>query len=310
VRYANELKVGIAIVLSIVVMIVGIRFFENLPIFSGAYELYAVFDEVSGLAEGNAVRMKGLQIGTVGPISLDLKRQKVEVLMHINKDIMIPKGSRARIGGVSALSNVYVEIIPGPPENPPLPPGSRVPAEEITDPLDILMEKTGPMVNRVDSALYFLKHTLEGTYQVLGQPQGDLRLMLRSLRHTVGLLEDMLQSEQKKVAALIENLQHASAEVRAFTETQTDSLGATLSAARRSFARLNQTLEEVRGLNEQLTLLVQRINQGEGTLGLLATDDGLYRNLDSLIVHLDQVVKDFHSQPKKYLKDLKLFSLF
>jgi len=84
VRYANELKVGIAIVLSIVVMIVGIRFFENLPIFSGAYELYAVFDEVSGLAEGNAVRMKGLQIGTVGPISLDLKRQKVEVLMHIN----------------------------------------------------------------------------------------------------------------------------------------------------------------------------------------------------------------------------------
>jgi len=63
-------------------------------------------------------------------------------------------------------------------------------------------------------------------------------------------------------------------------------------------------------LNEQLTLLVQRINQGEGTLGLLVTDDRLYRNLDSLITHMDQVVKDFHNQPKKYLKDLKLFSLF
>ncbi len=66
-----------------------------------------------------------------------------------------------------------------------------------------------------------------------------------------------------------------------------------------TMAKVNTTLQNV----EQLTA---KLNSGEGTIGLLMTDPGLYRNLTSAMSHTDSLIMDLKAHPMRYVH----FSLF
>ena len=49
-----------------------------------------------------------------------------------------------------------------------------------------------------------------------------------------------------------------------------------------------------------------KLNNGQGSLGLLINDARLYRNSDSLVTELRSLVADMKKNPKRYL-NLKVF---
>jgi phospholipid/cholesterol/gamma-HCH transport system substrate-binding protein len=49
-----------------------------------------------------------------------------------------------------------------------------------------------------------------------------------------------------------------------------------------------------------------KVNAGQGSLGLLVNNPSLYRNSDSLITQLRQLVSDIHANPGKYVS-VRLF---
>ena len=60
----------------------------------------------------------------------------------------------------------------------------------------------------------------------------------------------------------------------------------------------------VRRTNEVLTQInriAEKINRGEGSLGMLLYNDTLYANLESSTYHLNRLLKDLHENPKRYL---------
>ena len=80
-------------------------------------------------------------------------------------------------------------------------------------------------------------------------------------------------------------------------------------------AQLKDASEEVRTMSKQLgrsqgkleSLLsstdsvMDKINAGQGSVGLLVNDPGLYRNSDSLVTELRDLIQDFKAHPKKYV---------
>ena len=54
------------------------------------------------------------------------------------------------------------------------------------------------------------------------------------------------------------------------------------------------------------TQVMEKINKGEGTLGLLVNDKQLYNDLDSTAKNLDELLKDMKLHPKRYVH----FSVF
>jgi phospholipid/cholesterol/gamma-HCH transport system substrate-binding protein len=44
-----------------------------------------------------------------------------------------------------------------------------------------------------------------------------------------------------------------------------------------------------------------KINRGQGSLGLLVNDPGMYRHTDSLVTQLRELLADIKSNPKRYL---------
>src|SRR5690606_34132267 len=51
----NELKVGLAILAAALLFYVGLRLFQDMPIFRGTFDLYTVLDDAGGLLPGNPV---------------------------------------------------------------------------------------------------------------------------------------------------------------------------------------------------------------------------------------------------------------
>ena len=74
--------------------------------------------------------------------------------------------------------------------------------------------------------------------------------------------------------------------------------------------RLDRTLASLESTTAGIDAIVSKIEQGEGTLGLLVNDPSLYHQLDSTLTTLNRILLDFERDPKRYLKDLKLVDVF
>jgi phospholipid/cholesterol/gamma-HCH transport system substrate-binding protein len=53
---------------------------------------------------------------------------------------------------------------------------------------------------------------------------------------------------------------------------------------------------------QQADTLMTKLQQGNGTLGMLATDSTLYREATKTMVQFRELLTDIQEHPKKYLK--------
>jgi phospholipid/cholesterol/gamma-HCH transport system substrate-binding protein len=95
-----------------------------------------------------------------------------------------------------------------------------------------------------------------------------------------GQLEDILADGRASSA----DLRQAAADMRSV-----------MAAARANEASLVRVMQ-------QADSLMTRIQQGNGTIGLLATDSTLYREATATVVEFRSLLTDIKAQPRKYLK--------
>ncbi len=308
--YSNELKVGAAIVLAAVAFFFGIRFFQDLPLLGGTYQLTAQFDEAGGLVAGNPVRMKGVNIGSVESVRLDQETQSVRVRMQIDKDVRIPQGSHARVSGFSGLGGVRISIQPGPSDNPPLSPNSTISGPPEGSVLERLTDQAPEIATEADSLLRNTNATMTQLNQQLRNPESDLRQTLASLRGLTNNLEDVTEAEKANIQALLQNLQVISGDLREFMGENRDSLDVAVSRLNRSLDRLNRGLASFEQTSARLDTLTKKINTGEGTVGRLINDPALYTKLDSAATQTNRLLRDIQENPSRYLDDMTLLKVF
>src|ERR1041385_33631 len=100
-------------------------------IFSRKNEYKVRLDSVSGLAEGNPVKISGVTVGVVKDINLprDPKQKDVDIELMVDRKYAerIRSDSRARLKKLGLLAgDSYVDISPGTPKFDTLEPGSSV----------------------------------------------------------------------------------------------------------------------------------------------------------------------------------------
>jgi phospholipid/cholesterol/gamma-HCH transport system substrate-binding protein len=67
-------------------------------------------------------------------------------------------------------------------------------------------------------------------------------------------------------------------------------------------AQIAETLENLQKTTEDLSETLIKINEGEGTLGLLVNDSTLYRNLEKASKDLDHLILDVKENPGRYVR--------
>ncbi|MBT8398918.1 MAG: MCE family protein [Rhodothermia bacterium] len=309
-RFANELKVGLAIVVTVAIFVFGIRYLKDIPLFSGTSGYYAVVDDAGGLIAGNPVRVSGVKVGSVTDVVYEQEIDSIRVRFKVDQSIKVPFGTTAEVAGIDALGGVRIDLSLGHRGNPAIPPGGRV--DNAPDGADILAEvsrRAPELANKADSVLTNLDATLSATSELLGNPSSDLRRTIGALRGTASALETTIREESAHLGGILENLESISGSFKHAMDEQGDSLSYAVADMRSSMQSLDELMQSLKTTTARLDAVAAKIEAGDGTLGKLINDDGLYVHLDSAVVSLNQVLVDFKKHPRRYLRELKIVDI-
>ena len=114
-KKSKYIKLGIFIVTGLALFIFALFYIgskENL--FSKSFDVYSIFDNVSGLSQGSSIQFAGINVGTVQSIDI-IASDKVKVNMSIVKDVQkfVKKNSEASIVSDGLVGNKVLTISPG-----------------------------------------------------------------------------------------------------------------------------------------------------------------------------------------------------
>jgi phospholipid/cholesterol/gamma-HCH transport system substrate-binding protein len=286
--------VGIFVFLAIVIFVAGIfTLAGQQKRFIPSIQVFAVFDDVSGLRAGNNVWFSGVKVGTVKLIRL-AEGAKVEVFMSIeaNATPFIRENAIARISSESFIGNRNIVIEGGTLEASPIDDGDRLRA---VNPLD------------TDALLETLKENAENLIAITN----DVKQITSNLvegEGTVGaLLTDTVMADN--VRAIVSNLQNTSAStVRASRELSrfttklntggglVDELLTDTTVFNRlqvSAAQIQQTTAAAAALTEQLQEASRKLNQNNNALGVLLNDEQLSNQLRGTLQNLETSTEKF-----------------
>jgi len=258
-----------------------------------------VFANVAGLKVSNPVLISGYKVGTVHDIYMkDNRSGKVIVQISIDKGVKIPVKTIAQLSSdLLGTRSIKLKLTNLQTFHKP---NDTLQSAVETD----LMEQLMPLKNKVESAVVSIDSMIHLTFRIF-----DDKTIL-SLHNSVGNIEKFSQglSDQKpRIDTMMRNLTSISENLKKNNSKLTNILS-NFSSISDSMAKSNikQTLIQTQLAVTQMHILLERINHGEGTLGLLAKNDSLYNNLASASKGLDHLLKDLKENPKRYVH----FSVF
>ncbi len=313
-RISRELKVGLIFVASVGIFWWGMEFLKGTDILSKNRFLYAVYDEIDGLEKANKVLVNGLIIGQVNNLNFYPGSSKIVAQLYIKNDIELPKNSIARIYSTSLLGGKAVEIIMGNDTAMALSGDTLVAqmesslSDQVNEQVEPLKKKAVALINSIDSVMTVIQAVFnEKTRVNLTKSIENIHLTLSNLESATHNVDNMLIEEKSRISSIITNLDSISYNL----EANNQNINTILS----NFANLSDSLVEadipqtVRDASvaiNNLKLLSDKINNGEGTIGQLFTNDSLYINLENSTENLNKLLEDLRQNPKKYVK-LSLF---
>lgn len=119
-----EIKVGLAVGVSLFLFIVTMFMLGGDSLFRSNYTLRVRFDSVQGLGPGSVVQILGIPVGNVTGVQVipGEENNNIEVDLKIDKKFQkqITEGSIAGVRTQGALGDKFIYITPGPPSARPL----------------------------------------------------------------------------------------------------------------------------------------------------------------------------------------------
>ena len=313
-KNAHLIKVTIALLISLAIFYLGTRYFESMPLFRGNAEFFTELDHAGGLIPGHAVRMRGVTVGQVKKVSWNPATNSVRVAIGVDNAIPIPLGTTAHVGGFDALGVVQLDLHPGPDPTRTYATGSEIPGPpKRADLLGSLTAEAPALLARLDSALTATQRLMRNTDNTLNEPNGTVQASLTQVSTAGIALTDLLNSQKEQLSNTLQSIERLTGQLAA---TEADSVAGAVDLAettlhiRNTLTALDASLEVLEQTLTPLSVMLERINAGEGTLGRLAVDESLYVHADSTLAAAHRLLAGFEQNPKRYLEDLKLFSLF
>lgn len=286
---ARELRVGVFVILGLVGFITVLFLMTNPATFRGRYMLTTHVEDAQGLRKGDAVQMRGINIGRVHRFDLD--GSGVLITLEIEGEWRVAEGSRAELKTSGVLGGVVVSVTPGQGERL-LEPMEQIPGDA-SGAAD-LFETAGRVAGDAGEVLAQIQAVLSDS-AVAG-----VGTAVSSLNRMLAELAALAESESAEISAMVQSLRGAAENVEGITAS--DEWSRTLASAESVVTRLDGISEVAGNSLELLQSVLARADGGEGTLGRLLTDDSLYESLDSAAQSLAELLDDVKANPGRYIK--------
>ena len=92
-RLSKEFKAGFIFLLSIVLLVYGLKYLKGLNVFQADKPYFAVYSDVDGLQVGSSVTLNGFKVGVVSDMYL-IDNNKILATLNINRFDSIKNNKR------------------------------------------------------------------------------------------------------------------------------------------------------------------------------------------------------------------------
>lgn len=297
-KISKEVKVGFVSIVAIAILVWGYNYLKGTNLFNSNKTVYTEYPFIGGLAKSSPVIVNGFQVGLVSDVYFkgDQSGNLMVELVITDRDLKIPSNSVANLISLDLLSSKGIGLTLGD-SNVELVDGDTIPSHFEKSMLDDVSEQLLPMKQKaeklmisLDSTIIVSKTTLENLNKLFDeQNQRNLKLSLISLKTTL----EKFQTFADNANATMNTLKPT---VKKYGDLA-DSL---------KQVDINTTLKKANKTFDEITAVMQKMKNGEGTMGQLMTNDSLYKNLESVTRDLDKLLIDMEANPKRYVH----FSIF
>jgi len=313
-KLSKEVKVGIIVTAGIVLLFWGMNFLKGRDFFTSQKLVYAVYDHVDGLAPSNPVSVNGMKIGLIKSLQLLPDHSgHIVVSMHVNNSVNIPRNSVAQIFNTDLLGGKGIRFLMGDSKDEMRNGDTlesdimRSLSEEVSSQVAPLRNKTESLIASLDTVLNIMRVVFnEKTKDNLRASFASLSKSMVSIEHIAGNL-DQEMSQEGRIRQMFRNMESISENLKANNESISNAIK-NFSAISDTLAKANlaSTIIQTREAVTQMSIFLEKVNKGKGSLGQLANNDSLYFNLNSSARNLDALLSDLKANPKKYVR----FSVF
>jgi|TARA_B100000959_G_scaffold238990_1_gene259338 phospholipid/cholesterol/gamma-HCH transport system substrate-binding protein len=301
-KFTKEVGVGILVILGTLMSIFSYNYLKGINLFEKTRTFKIVYAKVDGLSPSNPVTLNGYKIGKVQKINFnpnDTKELIVDVI--IENDVKFSKTSKAELYETGLIGGKAIAIIPDYDNNAIAKSGDYligVVKPGLTDlvnqimpqiqlQLEAVMQKAEIVLSNVNSLFD------EKTKESLKSSIDEFGSLTNSLSETSENINDFIKDNSPNLTTTINNLNATSLKMKDVSNSISE-------------VDLNLILTNLDSTISNLNKITNKLNQGEGTVGKLLYDDGLFKNLDNATKNLEELIEDIKLNPKRYVH----FSIF
>jgi len=307
----TPLRVGIVVALAVAAFGFGLYLIGSDFGAQRTYNVYAVFDDATGLGVRSRVQIAGIPIGQVDRVELDQQTSKAKVWLRVRRQFVLHRNATITKRSESILGDFLLDVGPGSPDQPALQDGDEIrivirqpSMNDVFQSLNKIAGDIGDITGNLRKVLggtegednmrtlvSRLLRISEGIERIINQSGAKLDATLANFQSFSGDLAHLSETESGDIVAILQNTRDATREARDILKTIGQVVGSnqqgefkdTVKSLKTNLAKLDASLTNVQEITD-------KINKGQGTVGHLVNDDKLARNLDKASTQLTNLL--------------------
>jgi len=308
----TPLRVGIVVALAVAAFGFGLYLIGADFGAQRTYNVYAVFDDATGLGVRSRVQIAGIPIGQVDRVELDQQTSKAKVWLRVRRQFVLHRNATITKRSESILGDFLLDVGPGSPDQPVLHDGDEIrivirqpSMNDVFQSLNKIAGDIGDITGNLRKVLggtegednlrtlvSRLLRISEGIERIVNQSGAKLDATLANFQSFSGDLAHLSETESGDIVAILQNTRDATREARDILKTIGQVVGSnqqqgefkdTVKSLKTNLSKLDASLTNVQEITD-------KINKGQGTVGHLINDDKLARNLDKASTQLTNLL--------------------
>ena len=296
----KEIRTGIIAIFTIVVLIYGINYLKGLNILDKNRIFHAKYDNIDGLLKGSVISLNGFNVGIVSNISLQSDNSLL-VSVKINEDFDVPANSILKISNQDLMGTKGISIILG--NSDLLAKNNDTLIAEIENSLqDEVNKQILPLKNKAEGLISSVDSLMVIFTSVLNtDARKNLASSFKNLDETFILMSESMKELNKLVVTNEKNISNSIKNFESITGNISDN-NESIENILKKMSSISDSVssKDIGDIIKNLNNITNKISAGQGNLGLLNSDDQLYRNIEKTTNDISILVEEIKKDPKKY----------
>jgi phospholipid/cholesterol/gamma-HCH transport system substrate-binding protein len=252
-----------------------------------------MFDNVSGLKEGDPVMVAGVRKGSVK--SITLRQGKVHVDVFLESDVHLSSDSEFMVKSGGLVGLKYVEIDPGE-SGQPLDTSQPVQGVHQTDVFEVV-GMFGNLITEVQQLVEKIDNSIGG-----GGILGSMEQTLADVQDVMKSIRSLVDENRTDFTEAVHDFKTTSRELKDLVSDNRGVVDSTVKQFHTSSERFDTVILQLEEISSAFKDIGQKINQSEGTLGELVNNRELYDELQQTTEEINLLIEDIKKHPDRYFK--------